>query len=118
VTTPDVTPPKLRVTSVPRRITRHLLLARGIPLVVRPDEPVALDISLLGRVRRGAVLAAAPNLTLVHRTFQLSQGQRTMRLRPGKRLVGRSRRFTVTVQIVATDASRNRSTYTRTVRVR
>jgi len=41
-----------------------------------------------------------------------------VRLKPSRRLIGRSRRFTLTVQIVATDASRNRSTYTRTVRVR
>ena len=70
------------------------------------------------RAEGAAVLAAAPNLTLVHRTFGLASGQRVLRLRPSKRLVGRSRHFTLTIQVVATDASRNRSTYTRTVRVR
>ena len=64
------------------------------------------------------MLAAAPNLTLVHRAFRLASGQRVMRLRPSKRLIGRSRHFTLTIQVVATDASSNRSTYTRTVKVR
>ena len=114
---PDLVAPKLRVTGLPKSIARRRLLIHGLSFTVRPSEPAALQADLLARTRR-AKLAAAPNLTLASRNLALSGSARRIRLKPSKRLIGRQRHFTLTVRIVATDASRNRSTTTRTVRVR
>jgi Ca2+-binding RTX toxin-like protein len=115
---PDLTAPKLAIRGVPRKISRGTLLRKGFLATITPGEPAALEVNLLGRTRRKVLLASTPNLILVHHNLRLAPGARRVRLKPSRRLIGRSRRFTLTVQIVATDASRNRSTYTRTVKVR
>jgi Ca2+-binding RTX toxin-like protein len=118
VLVPDLTAPKLSIRGVPRKISRGKLFRQGFLATITPGEPAALEVNLMGRTRRKVLLAAAPNLILVHRNLKLSASARHVRLKPSRRQIGRSRRFTLTVQIVATDASRNRSTYTRTVKVR
>jgi len=118
VVVPDLTPPKLTITGLPKRIRRGTLLRRGLLFTVQPNEMAALQADLLGRTRNATLAAGTPNLTLASRTVGLSTSARRIHLRPSRRLIGRSKRFTLTVRIVASDASLNRSTTTRTVRVR
>jgi hypothetical protein len=116
VTPPDTTAPSLALSRVPKRITRRRLL-RGLRVTVTPSEPAALLAELQGRAR-GATIALAYNLTLVRRKLPLQAGKRRLVLRPNRKLVGRSRRFSVRLSLVATDAAGNRRELRRTIRVR
>ena len=114
----DTVAPVLTLRGVPARITRAALLRRGLRFTFAPSEASAVEAELLGRARGASIAAAAPNLTLARRALGRAPGARTITLRPSARLVGRARRFSLTLRITATDAAGNRRTVTRTVRVR
>lgn len=114
----DTVAPVLTLRGVPATVTRAALLRRGLRFTVAPSEASAVDAELLGRARGASIAAAAPNLTLARRALGRASGARTITLRPSARLVGRARRFSLTLRITATDAAGNRRTVTRTVRVR
>jgi hypothetical protein len=104
---PDTTPPTVSL-SVPKARTLKQLL-KGLTAGAEPGEPAALDFDLLARAR-SATVAAADNLVLAHKSLALAAGARTVKLKPGKKLLGKQRRsFKVRVRVVATDAAGNRS---------
>ena len=112
---PDTTAPTAAVTGVPKRIRTKALL-RGLKVKVATDEPSAVQVQLLGSTST-ARLARSYNLTLGQSSLPLGPGLRELKVKPNRRLVKRSRRFTARVQVTVTDAAGNRSTVTRAVRV-
>ena len=111
----DTTAPTAIVT-VPKTI-RLKALRRGLKLKVATDEPSAVQVELLGSTST-ARLARAFNLTLGQASLPLGPGVRDLKVKPERRLVGRSRRFTVRVLVTVTDAAGNRSTVARALKVR
>jgi Calx-beta domain len=107
--------PGLRLDGVPARVKRSRLL-RGIRIGLRPDESAALGVELLASAR-GAQIARAGDLVLVQRSLRRAGGRRTVLLKPSRRLLGTARRFSLRLRVTATDASGNRRTVTRTIRV-
>lgn len=107
----DTSPPTLRVTGVPKRITVKAL-RRGLRVRVTPNEPVRLTATVaIRRTPRGKF-----GRPLLSRTSDVSRAT-TLRLVP--RITGRPQRtFTARVELVATDPVGNRSTTVRTITVR
>ena len=113
----DTVAPRVAFASAPRTIGISRLRTTGLVLKVRPSEAASLVVVLEVSARR-LLLANGFNLTLVSKSFGRSAAQRTVKLKPAKALVGLpTRRFTVRIRIVATDAAGNRRTVTRNVTV-
>jgi hypothetical protein len=111
----DTTAPVATVTGIAKSIKAKKLL-RGISARIATNEPASVDVQLVGSTST-ARLARSYNLTLGQAKLPLGSGERAFKLKPNKRLVGKARRFTVRVLITATDASGNRSTVVRSVKV-
>ena len=97
---------------------RRARFLRGLKLRVRTNEAASLDGRLLASARGAVISRLAFNLELAHRHFAAARGTRTIRLKPSRSLIGRARRFTVRLRLVATDRAGNRRTVSRTIRVR
>lgn len=113
---PDTTAPSVTISRVPRRTTLRSL-RRGVRVTLNADERAAFDVALLASPRR--VQIARFELALGRRSLPLGTGARSLRIRPSRRLLrSTARRFTVRLQVVATDAAGNRRTVNRSIRVR
>jgi len=112
----DVTDPAITVTGPPGRLSPKRF-RRGVVARITPNEPVSLELALLGRART-ARIARAGDVVLAERNLTLSAASRRVRLKPSRRLVARAKRFTVRLRVIATDAGGNRVRVTRTIRVR
>ena len=113
----DTTAPSVKLRGLPTTIKRSALLKRGLTFTVAPSEASAVEADLLVSARSAVIAAATPNLSLARGTFGRSALARKVTLKPSSRLVGRAKRFTLTVRVVATDAAGNRRTLTRSVKV-
>jgi hypothetical protein len=121
---PPVTPPAadtqrptVTLRGAPRSIRLRGLLRNGLRLRLTPNEAASFRVSLLGSVRN--VRIARNELALASRTLGRATGERTLRLRPKRRLLKNApRRFRVQLVVQATDASSNTQTVRRTIRVR
>ncbi len=112
---PDRRRPRVTFTSVPAAVTLRAFRNRGITVRVRPDEAASLKVSLEATARTSN-LKAPFNLTLARKSFGRSTAARQVTLRPPMTLVGApTRRFTVRVRVVATDAAGNSTTATRAI---
>jgi len=112
----DTTVPALTISGVRSRVTRRALL-KGVAARITPNEPARLEVALLGRAR-SAGLARASDVVLAERNFAMSSLRRSVRLKPSRRLLGSRKRFSVRLRVIATDAAGNRSTKTKTIRIR
>jgi hypothetical protein len=112
---PDVTDPALAVSGPARRMSLKRLL-KGVSARITPNEAVSLEVALLGRARSAAI-ARVGDLVLAQRSLGASDATRRVELKPPRRLVGRRKRFSVRLRIVATDAAGNATTVTKTIRV-
>jgi hypothetical protein len=112
---PDTTAPAVTTSRIPRKLKLKQLLA-GLTLTVNPSEPSSFDATLAGSAK-AVTLARTYNVTLAHRKLGLAAGKRRITLKVKKRLLGRSRKFTLRLSIVAADASGNRRTIVRTIKV-
>jgi uncharacterized repeat protein (TIGR01451 family) len=113
----DKTAPKVTIAGVPSSIKRSRFLKSGLTAKLTPNEASKFTVDLLGSTGK-VVLSRAYNLSLVHRTLGLKAGRRTVKLKPKKSLVGKARKFSVKLQVIATDAAGNRRTVTKTVKVK
>src|SRR5829696_207223 len=118
-----VTPPvvdtaaaNLTLSRFPSRLTPRNFL-KGVSGRIATNEPVSLEVALLGRAR-SAGLARAGDVVLAERNFGMSPATRSVKLKPKRSLVGKRKRFTARLRVIATDAAGNRSTKTKTIRVR
>ena len=89
----------------------------GVVARISAGEASKLDVALLGRARSARV-ARTGDIVLAERHLGLSAAPRSLRLRPKRALVSRSRRFSVRLRVTATDTAGNSATTTRTIRVR
>lgn len=113
---PDVTDPTITVSGAPSRVSLRRFL-RGVSARIAPNEAVSLEVALLGRARRAGI-ARVGDVVLAERRLGASAATRRVTLKPRRRLVGRARRFSVRLRVIATDAAGNRTTAVRTIRVR
>jgi len=112
----DITAPTVTVSRAPRRLTRAKLL-KGVSARIATNEPARLEVALLGKAS-SAGLARAGDVVLAERNFGLSAATRSVKLKPKRSLLGRRKRFSVRLRVVATDAAGNRRTTTKTIPVR
>ena len=102
---PDTTAPVITLHRVPSRLTLRRFL-RGVVARVTSTEAVSLQAALIGRARTARITRAG-DLVLAERRVGMSAAARRVRLKPSRRLVARTRRFTVRLRVVATDAAGN-----------
>jgi hypothetical protein len=114
---PDTTPPTFKTSKLPRKLTLKRLLA-GITFTLVPSEPSSIDATLAGSARSVKLAAKNFNVTLAHRKLGLAAGRRRVTLKVKKRLLGRSRKFTLQLTLVLTDAAGNKATVKRAIKVR
>ena len=112
----DVVAPKVALAGVPSRMTYKNFL-KGVKVKLTPNEAASFEVSLLGRTTTSR-LARVGDVALAEKTLRLATGARSTRLKPKRGLLGKRRRFTVRLRIVATDAAKNHRSITKTIRVR
>src|SRR5829696_2466852 len=121
--TPPVAPPAVDTAAANLTLSRFAggptlrNFLKGVSGRIASNEPVSLEVALLGRAR-SAGLARAGDVVLAERNFGMSADTRSVKLKPKRSLVGKRKRFTARVRVTATDAAGNRSTKTKTIRVR
>lgn len=108
--------PKLALSKLPRTLKLKQLL-KGIKFTVTTSEPSAINATLAGSAS-SVKLAKSFNFTLAQKKLGLAAGKRRITLKVRKKILGRSRRFSVRLSVSATDASGNVSTIRRTIKVR
>ena len=110
----DRTKPKLRLRAPSKMKLRTFL--RGVRVRMHLDEPSRVAVQLLARAR-SAHISAKQNLILVSRQLESASGERVIRLRPNRHLLGGARRFRVAVRVTAIDAAGNQSVRQHSIRV-
>ena len=113
---PDTTKATITISRAAGSVKRAAFL-KGVSARISGNEPVSLEVALLGRAR-SAGLAKTADLVLAQKSYRLSAAPRSVKLKPKRSLVGRRKRITVRLRVIATDAAGNRSTKTKTIRVR
>jgi hypothetical protein len=112
----DTTAPTLTFGKLPKTITRKRLL-RGVTVTLNTSEPALVAVEERAAAR-GARLARNYNLVLAQKSVPVV-ATRKVTLKASKRVVGKSKRFSVRLSATATDAAGNRSApVTRTIKVR
>lgn len=115
--TPDTTPPTMVVRGVKKKLSFAAFL-KGVTAKVTPSEPASLTGELLAAGKQAKRLASSSR-TLAKKSLALAAGQRTLKLKPKKRLVGRPEKaFKVHLRITATDAAGNAKVVTKTIKVK
>jgi hypothetical protein len=112
----DTTPPALSVGGLPKTIKRKALLA-GVRGTATCGEPCRLDVTLLGSPK-SAQLARAFGLQLGTKALPFGTGKRSFKVVPSRSAIGRAKRFSVQVRVVATDRGGNSTTRLSTIKVR
>jgi hypothetical protein len=113
---PDTTKATITISRAPSTIKRAALL-KGVSARISGNEPVSMEVSLLGKAS-SATVARAGDVVLAQKNFALSPSARNAKLKPKRSLLGKRKRFSVRLQVIATDAAGNRTTTTKTIRVR
>jgi hypothetical protein len=111
---PDTTAPTVKITGLKSKLKLKAFL-KGVTATLTPDESSSLAVDLLGSATRASI-ARSYNVTLASKSYGLG-GVRKLKLKPSKKLVGKAKKFTVRLRVVATDAAGNRRTVTKTIRV-
>jgi hypothetical protein len=109
----DRTTPQLTFVKPPSKVKRAALLT-GLTLTLATDERATIDAALVGKAKK-VTLAGVGEVTIAEASLKLGTGQRKLRLKPSKKLLGRAKKLTVVV--TATDAAGNQRTVRRTLKV-
>ena len=106
-----------RLAGVPARMRIGAFL-RGVPVRFSSRRRMAADFELLASVRSARPSAARRfDLTLARRSLRFGTGSRRVTLRPDRRLVGRSRRFSARLLVTAVARDGSRVVLGKTIRV-
>jgi len=90
---------------------------KGIEIKVRASEPAGLEAELLAAARSARL--ASFNLILASATLSIAPGQRTLKLKPDRSLLGKpTRAFKASLRVTATDAAGNAATARKTIVVK
>jgi hypothetical protein len=112
---PDRTPPTVRLDGVKGTLTLQAFL-KGLAIKFLANEPAAVEAQLLAAPKSARL--ASFNLILASRSLGLGAGERSLTLKPSKRLVGApTKAFKVSLRVTATDAGGNAGTATKTIKV-
>jgi hypothetical protein len=111
---PDTTAPTLKISGLKSKLKLKSFL-KAVSATVTPSESSSLAVDLLASARKASI-AKAYNLVLATKSYGRA-GKRKIKLKPSRKLVGKARKFTVRLRIVATDAAGNRRTVTKTIKV-
>jgi hypothetical protein len=111
----DTAAPSLKLAKLPKKLKLSQLV-KGFSFTVTPSEPSSIIATLAGSAS-SVKLAKSFNFTLAQKKLGLKAGKRKITLKVKRKLLGKSRKFTVRLTIVATDASGNKKTVTRTIKV-
>jgi hypothetical protein len=112
----DKTPPTVSLAGVRGSLSLKAFL-KGIAIKVMANEPASLEAELLGAAKSAKL--ASFNLILASKSMGLAAGQRTLTLKPSRRLVGKpTKAFKVSLRIAATDAGGNTGAATKTIKVK
>jgi Tol biopolymer transport system component len=113
-----VTDPSFALTTVPGKIARKALLAKGIRPTVTPDRPVAFHFELLAPVSK-LRRASVGDVVLAERSLARAGGKRSTRLKVPSRLRGGVRKGAkLRLRVTATDAGGRIKVVTRKLTVR
>ena len=112
---PDKTAPTLKISGL-KRTLKLAAFRKGVRATITPSEAASLSVQLVASAST-ARIAKTYNLTLATKSYGRSAGARKISLKPNRRLVGRARRFSVVLRILATDAAGNARTVTTTIKV-
>jgi hypothetical protein len=112
---PDKLAPGTTVTG-PKKVKRKAFLKSGIAVKAACTETCSIRAELVGSAKN-ARLAKAYNLVLASKFLTAAGGQRTIKLKPNRKLVGAAKKFTAQVRIQATDLSGNVTVKTLTFKV-
>jgi Thrombospondin type 3 repeat len=117
VPAPPIAPaPKLKLTlSVAGKVKLKALL-KGMKVTATPSVASTVRFDLYASAT-GARIAKAYNLVLATATVRSGTGKRTVTLRPNRKLIGRSRRFTLSLRVTATTGSGVSAVAGKTIRV-
>jgi hypothetical protein len=113
--TADTTAPTVTVSGLAKKL-KFAKFLKGVSLKVSPSEASAFEVELIVKASRANV-AKAGDLVLAVKSLARAAGQRSVTLKPNKKLLGGKKKFTVTVRVTATDAAGNRRVATRKVSV-
>jgi hypothetical protein len=116
----DSTAPSISIQGVKKKLSFKAFL-KGVAAKVTPSEPAALTGELRGTAKGGKSKPRelASFRVLAKKSLPLAAGQRTLKLKPKKRRVGRPEKaFKVRLKVTATDAAGNAGTVTRTITVK
>jgi hypothetical protein len=111
----DTTAPSVKLAKLPKKLTLSQLV-KGFSFSVSPNEPSSIVATLAGSAS-SVKLSKSFNFTLAQKKLGLRAGKRKVTLKVKKRLLGHSRRFSVRLTVLATDASGNKQTVKRTIKV-
>ena len=115
-TTPDRIAPSVSLRGVRSAMSLKTFL-KGIEIRVTASEPAGLEAELLAAAK--GVKLASFNLILASASLSIAPGQRTLKLKPKARLVGKpTRSFRVSLRVTATDAASNSATARKTIVVK
>ncbi len=117
----DTTKPKVKVGGLPHRVKRKTFLAHGVSFSESSNEATSYDDALLGATRRFTVRSVGKvgEVVLATKTVRRTSKKVKVRLVPSKKFRRAfGRRAKVRVVILASDASGNVTTLTRTISIR
>jgi hypothetical protein len=113
---PDKTPPTVRLDGVKGTLTLQAFL-KGMTIKFLANEPAAIEAQLLAAPKSARL--ASFSLILASGSLGLGAGERTLTLKPSRRLVGApTKAFKVSLRVTATDAAGNAGASTKTIKVR
>jgi hypothetical protein len=116
VVPPDRTPPTVSLAGVRSSMPLASFL-KGISIQVTANEAAGLEAELLAAAKSAKL--ASFNLILASTSLSLATGQRTLNLKPNRRLIGKpAKKFKVSLRVTATDAAGNAATASKTITVK
>jgi hypothetical protein len=112
----DKTPPTVRLDGVKGALSLQAFL-KGMTIKFLANEPAAIQAQLLAAPKSARL--ASFSLILASSSLGLGAGERTLTLKPSRRLVGApAKAFKVSLRVTATDAGGNAGTATKTIEVK
>jgi hypothetical protein len=110
----DKTPPVATVTVSKKAKLKAFL--KGVTVKVRCNEPCTVVAELSGSVKK-VTISKAYSLLLGRSVLAAGNGQRSLKLKPSKKLVGKAKKFSVQLKVTTKDASGNASVKTVAIKV-
>jgi hypothetical protein len=114
----DTTGPRVTLKGVAKKVDLGAL-RKGLKIEVKTDEPATIDARLTASARNVELTRrASATVLLAEKSLGLGSGDRQLKLKPARAALRGADRLSARLRIVATDASGNRTTVTRTIKAR